>query len=274
MIKKIVNLLMVLAVFVGVAMPVESVAQSATTTTYVTAGIDKASSSNRLQVASVTGATTQWGGFVDGEYFTISGVDTSNNILSIKRGAGGVQTSHLVNAPVYLGPTSQAGPFQATDGTVSYPAPGPCVRASIAYLPVINMNDASIWDCPAQVSAAGASATSGTATATPYVWQLASRRSVRSNTLYRPVVNVNDTMRPFDYFIDYVSMSAARTVTLPAITSAFGVTVIIKHSAAANTLTVQAGVGQSVTTIGTASTTLQPGGILRLIGAAGVWETW
>ena len=72
----------------------------------------------------------------------------------------------------------------------------------------------------------------------------------------------------YDSYVEMTSMTAGRTVTLPSVTGILGKLIVVKHSAGAQTLTIQGANGQFVTTLGTLSTTVTHDNNLKLISTS------
>jgi hypothetical protein len=152
-----------------------------------------------------------------------------------------------------------AGNFQPTTGLtsgvfLSGNPKGSCVAASNEYSLVVNAQTASIWRC--LNSNWSGIITNNVATVFPYT----------------PVVNVAYTATLVDSFIEYISVTATRILTLPSISGFPGKMLIVKNStaaAAAAPVTVTGANGQFVGTLGTATYSLEAGlGPVRLISSS------
>lgn len=265
---------LVFALLVSVS-PIQ--AQTATTQTILSAAVT--SNATTMTVASITGMTAGTTAlYLDGEYVGIRTVPSTGTTIGVNRGQSGTRAvAHTAGEVVWVGPTGQPSPFQTLDGFPGMPAPGSCTSTSITYLPVINVVNGNIWDCQTLTTAAGASVTNGTTVSSGQIWQAVNFVNLGYSFPYRTVVNAAYTAKLYDVVIDYTSVSAARTVTLPGATGQFGKIYIIKNSGALSSgasLTVASSVGQYILTIGTTTDTVPWGGVARYIFQGAGWTTW
>lgn len=246
-------------------------AQTALTSTVLTATLSASGSANRMTVSSATGftassGTTDYLVYVDRELMRVQAV--SGTTITVQRGLQRTAiAAHLSGALVWVGPATS---FAQTD-----PIPGNCTSAAASqqYSPVINVVNGNMWECTSITTAANAISAPGTPT-TYGIWQLTNFVGAAYSFPYRTVVNAAYTAKYTDVVIEYISMTAGRTVTLPAVTQIYGKIYIIKHNAATTTLTVAVTSGQYILTLGTTSTSLFNGDVLRLISTGGGYVTW
>lgn len=117
-------------------------AQTTTTTTTLSAAITQPIGEppqRTISVASATGFTAGTTAlFVDRELMMVQAV--SGTTITVRRGAGGLLSPHANATTVYVGPVG-AGPFRR------YNPAGSCTATNELYLPQINTEDGSRWNC-------------------------------------------------------------------------------------------------------------------------------
>ena len=245
----------------------DAMAQTAVTNTVLTANLSQ--TGRTMTVTSATGFTASSGtatyyAYVDRELMRITAV--SGTTISIERGSQQTKAMpHRTSATVFVG---SAVTFVQSD-----PGYGQCTLAtSQQYTPVINIVNGTVWNCSQLTTAAAVSVNNFTATRTG-VWQASNLLNVMGSMPYTTVVNAAYTAKLSDVFIDYVSMTAARTITLPAVSTP-GKIFIVKHSAGDQTLTVGVSSGQYIATIGTTTLAVTHDNTARLISVGNGWVTW
>lgn len=250
-------------------MPVQTAqAQTAVTTTALSAAVSL--TANTINVVSATGFTASTGSvdyyvYVDREAMRITAV--SGTIISVQRGQLRTgNNSHRSGAIAFVGTASQFVPQD--------PAPGSCTRATGQLnTPLISTATGTLWDCSTIATAASLSAANPGQPSTG-VWQGVNLMGTSWVVPYKNPGNQAYTALLTDYFLDMNSMTAGRTITLPAVTDIRGKIYVIKHSAAAQTLTVAVSAGQYIATIGTTTITLSAGQSTNLISVGGGWATF
>ena len=243
-------------------------AQQALTTTALSGAMSLTTTT--FTVVSATGFTASTGvatyyAYVDREAMKITGV--SGTVITVQRGQLNTnQNSHRSGALVVVGLAER---FSSQD-----PSPGSCTRATgQLYSPLINTTTGTWWDCSTVATAASLSA-SNPGNPTAGVWQGVNLMGFMGLIPYKNPGNQNYTALFSDVFIDYNSITAARTVTLPAVTDIRGKIYIIKHSGANQTLTVSSSSGQFLTTIGTTTQAMSAGQSAFFISVGGGWATF
>lgn len=248
-------------------------AQTAVTITSLSGAVTDLGTTT-ISVTSTSGMTAGTTAiYIDREYMNVRSIGTTT--INVLRAQGGTKSAfHNTSAVVWVGPQGQGGPFSNTDGTVSQPAPGRCTATAMLYLPQINIVTGNIWDCPVSSTAAQQSGTTSVPpTGTTSYWQYVNSANVGGYYPYRSIANVAYSIKLYDDVVDYVSMTAARTATMPSISNVFGKTVLVKNSAASQALTVLGANGQYVGTIGTASIAITSGQSIRLLSVGTGWIT-
>lgn len=247
--------------------PSQTQAQTAVTTTALSQALDQ--TSRTLSVVSATGFTASTNTqtyyvYIDREAMQITAV--SGTTITVIRGQLRTnQTSHRSGAIAVVGLAER---FISQD-----PSPGSCVRGTDQrFTPLINVATGTWWDCSTINTAANLSA-SNPGNPTAGVWQGVNLMGLSFVLPYKNPGNQAYTALMSDVVLDMNSMTAARTITLPAVTDIRGKFYIIKHSGANQTLTVQSTQGQYLTTIGTTSITLSAGQSTMLISVGGGWAS-
>jgi hypothetical protein len=232
--------------FIVFALAQVASAQTTTTQTILSTAITN-TSSNIVNVASATGITAstvsvQTYIFVDSELMQVRAI--SGTQLTVIRGRRGRASTHAANSVVFFG---TAGTYnnatQVTGGVFIDSDPiGNCTANQQAFSLVVNPQTSSVWRC---LNSAWAATT-----------------TVPLSDVV-PVTTVTDaayTASLVDTFIQYTSVTSARTVTLPSITGYTGKMIIVDPAAGgATAITVAAANGQFVGTVGTASLTTSNG---------------
>lgn len=265
-------------ILAALAVPLQ--AQTTTTSTVLGAAITS-TTQTQVSVASATGITASTASaqrfiYVNRELMQVRSI--SGTTLTVIRGVGGtVATTHFANTVVFYGaPGAFNGGTGNTRGVFLASDPrGSCTPSGNEFLPVINPDTGNIFTCTSlnsKIHNNPVGATGGEAAV--FQWQAINLLPISASVPYRSITNAAYTASLADYFIDYNSMTAGRTVTLPAVTGIYGKVMVIKHSAQSFDVTVAAPVGQYVLTVGTASTTLSSGMSLRLISVGGGWATF
>lgn len=265
--NKMLNMLLVLTVILALAP--SSFAQTATVQTVLSAAVTSLTST-AFQVVSatgITGPTTAPFGyvFVDNELARV--VSVSGTTLTVARtGAMGSHVStHLTGAPVYWG-LDGASPFVTRDPKYGVTTgSGQCTAANYRFLPIINVQNGNIWQCDSTTTR----------------WGLVNLSPMTAMAFKRkPVSDAAVTLTLADIgVVAYTTISAARTVTLPAITNIDGVWFIITEEnsnlQAAQTITVTGVNGQLIGPGSLTNATITTnGGTLRLYSANSLWHTW
>ncbi len=144
-----------------------------------------------VTVASTSGAAAGYLAFVDREALLVTAVNSSTS-LSVQRGYNGtVAASHASGALTYL---DRANYFYASE-----PGSGTCTAGAQVVTPHVNVLTGNLTAC-----------VNGR-------WQGTNLNPFTLSTFPRtPVTNVAYTVLPTDVIVAYTSLSAARTVTLPA----------------------------------------------------------
>jgi len=243
-------------------------AQTAVTTTALSRALNM--TDTVLYVVSATGFTASSGTatyyvYIDREAMEIRSV--SGTTITVRRGQLQTnQTSHRSGAIAVVGLAER---FISQD-----PYPGSCTRATDQrFTPLINVVTGTWWDCSTVDTAAVLSA-SNPGNPDAGVWQGVNLMGFANVVPYKNPGNQAYTALLSDFFIDMNSMTAGRTITLPAVTDLRGKIYIIKHSAAAQTLTVASSAGQYIVTIGTTTQTLSAGQSAMFISVGGGWATF
>lgn len=128
------------ALLLSLALTVPAAAQTSIDTTTVSTLMT--ASQNYVVLASATGVEVGGGIYIDREYMTVASSWVSGTRVPVIRGVAGVNGSHAVDTPVYVGP---AKAFQRTDRS------GQCVAAEQAYLPWINVVEGGVYHCSSTV---------------------------------------------------------------------------------------------------------------------------
>ena len=261
-------------------------AQTATTQTINTVAISATAA--QITVASTTGfsATTfgqEYDMWVDGELMQVNSVNTTTGVIGVSRGrsptrAGAHPTASLVFFGLVGGTTATGGrsPFINQN-----PAPGAtCLSTTFAYLPLINPADGTISNCLATVGTA-ALGTMGTNAYGRWISYNFRQWSYGHPTTH--VVDANYTATLADEFIIISRLTAARTITFPAITGVAGKTyVVINNTEGPSIVTLAGTANQGVGTTAGGTVTLSPSlnnNRVRLVSvatSAGGWSyaTW
>lgn len=254
----------------ALALVVPSLARAQTTIVQTTlAAAITSTSQTAVTVASTSNisastASAQQFLYVNRELMRINAVNSSTNVLTVVRGWGNtIATRHNNQAVVFAG---QGGSrWNAATGDVSGPGPfilttpqGPCTPANQPFTASINTATGDISVCEDYV--AGAPGTVGLRGQ----WRTHHWERYSSNTGVTNVNNTNYTALLTDSFIHVMNVSAARTVTLPAITGIEGKVITVRNDGTGAAVTVAGsnaqGVGTGpgpVNTVGTVS--LAPG---------------
>lgn len=121
-------------------------AQTATTSTTLSSAVTSTSATT-IVVASATNVEAGGALFVDRELMDVTAV--SSTTVSVRRGMSGTKAAtHASGALVYVASKSQkAGVFQSDQ------AWGTCTRAAEPFLPQVDTNTGSVWDCPVGATA-------------------------------------------------------------------------------------------------------------------------
>ncbi len=144
--KTIYNLALSFALLAGflACAPAPASAQTTTTSTTLNAAMTRGDTS--INLASSTGVTASGlgpvtGGYIDREYITFT-TNVSGNIWNVKRGVGGIQSSHLSGALVWIGPPSvfDLGPNDRQ---------GACTATLFQYLPLVEVRSGQLMNCDA-----------------------------------------------------------------------------------------------------------------------------
>lgn len=270
-------------------------AQTSTYSTITTAAI------NTTQTCFVLAATTsmqasgaasgpggqpqEWDLWFDGEWAKINTVNTTSNQVCVMRGKSPTRAGpHATASIVFYGPAGKtpfvvSAPDQNSPGVVNLDGQfGSCVSTNYTFLPLINVTNGSIYNCLPTL-AQGALGTVGTNSYGKWVVY-----GFRQWTTGHPVTMVNDaayTATLADEFIIVERLTAARTITFPAITGIQGKAyVIINNTENGNLITLAPSASQLMAT--STSITLSPSvnnNRIRLISvptSAGGWAyaTW
>ncbi len=223
------------------------------------------------------GTPQEWDLWFDGEFTKINSVNTTANQVCVMRGKSPTRAgTHALGSIVFYGPAGKV-PFILGSPDVNNPGPatqtggqfGTCVSTNYAFLPLVDVTDGSVWNCI-------------TDSGSVQRWIV---YAFRQWTTGHPVTNISDaayTATLADEFINFVGLTAGRTVTLPAITGIVGKTMIIKNGTQnGSTITVASTASQGVGSPGNATNTTNAsqGAVLRLfsyVTAAGGWSwaTW
>lgn len=220
-----------------------------------------------MLVASATGftassGTLQYWAVVDQEAMRIRAV--SGTTITVDRGVDGTQTAHRTASVVF---TQRVQAFILQDKIANTT----CTRAAEVYMPQVNPRTGNIWDCDSGLG----------------YWRAVNLGATADGMPYHPVTDAAYTAGLYDYFIDYNSLTAARTVTLPAITGIVGKVMIIRNPGQGFTITVAGSAAQGVGThiSGTTGSVVNLGAVLRVVSARAnanitgpggpwYWATW
>lgn len=204
------------------ALAVTGFGQSATTQTTLNGAITSTTGTTFV-VASVTGfsastQTQEYDLFVDGEFMKVQAVNTTAVSVTVTRAIRGTRaTTHPTGALVWFGVAGSLGPFV---NQTPYPGSA-CTATQYTRLPLVNWQSGEISYC------------------TGSVWNSwgTNRQSI-DRVPYTGVADTAYTAKLTDYIIAYTSLSAARTVTLPAATGLIGKVIIIRNEStiASNTI--------------------------------------
>lgn len=254
------------------ALAVPGFAQTPTTQTVLSASV-ASSSAKQLNVASATGisastASAQTFIFVGGEQMQIQAI--SGTTLTVIRGVGRTfATPHNLNDIVWYG--AGGGRYDAGTGSTSgvfVPVTpiGPCTATNSTFLPIVNPTNGDVSNCIASYGPApsGSPALVGT---TGH-WQTISLHQYAMGLGVTNVADVAYTATLADTFINYVTLTTTRVLTLPAITGIEGKIIIVKKSSSGTSaITVTSAAQQGVGTgPGTGTVTVSgQGESLRLI---------
>jgi hypothetical protein len=256
---KMKTMLLVACLWIASAFTPAVFGQTTTVQTALSAAITT-SNTNTITVVSATGlvastASAQTFLYVDAELMQLRTI--SGTTLTVTRGsAGTVASPHQLGSLVMHGPP---GTFSPTTGFASgvflqADPKGSCTAASNQYTLVANAQTATIWRC-----------LNGN-------WSGIITNNRIAVFPYTPVVNAAYTATLVDTFIEYISVTATRILTLPSISGTPGKILIVKNStaaAAAAPVTVTGANGQFVGTLGTATYSLEAGlGPVRLISSS------
>ena len=209
------NLILILALAVALVLSATPLsAQTTTTQTSLSAAVTNGFATN-VVVASTSGfsASTQtvtYYLFVDGEQMKVNTVNTATGSIGVSRAVNATRaTSHPSGAVVWFGPAG-ASPFVSQN-----PFPGTsCTATDYQYLPLINMNTGQVIQCRNSRFTTGDSGISG-------------------------IADANFTASLGDYIIEYTSITAARTVTLPTpVAGMRGKVYIVKNTSTVGTNTI------------------------------------
>lgn len=120
------------------AFAASSFAQTTTTSTTLSSAITSTSATT-ISVASATGFTAGTTSlFVDRELMDV--ISVSGTTIGVRRGSGGITSTHASGATVYVGPRA-GGPFIASEKA------GSCTSTNELYLPQINPTSGNRYDC-------------------------------------------------------------------------------------------------------------------------------
>ena len=191
-----------LSILLVLALAVSGAAQTATTSTTLSAAVTSVSATT-FRVTSATGfvANTTWA-YVDRELVRVLAV--SGTTISVQRGANGTApATHASSAVIYVGPF---------DIFRSYDPAGSCTATNERYLPQINQSTGTLWNCVNSK------------------WQGTSfgPLAVSSGWPRTPVADAAYTVKLTDVIVGMTTITAARTVTLPAATGLDGKIYIIQ----------------------------------------------
>lgn len=278
------TLIIALVLVVAAASAIPAEAQTSTYSTVTSAAVNTTqlcflvASTTNMQAsgaASGPGGTPQeWDLYFDGEFAKINSVNTTSNQVCVTRGKAPTRAGkHPTAALVFFGPAG-AVPFIYSAPLVNIPGPpdnrgafGSCDPTQFSFLPLINVQDGSIWSC--LTSARGAR------------WESYSFRMWATG---HPVVSIIDaayTATLADEFINYNSLTTTRILTLPAITGVLGKTlVVLNGGSTSQTITITPVNGQTIGQAAVATLALAGvGNVTRLISVlsstgAWVWATW
>ena len=295
---------LLIAAILVVAFSASGFAQGTTYQTVLTAAVSGGTGNQRIFSVASTGTagnpnscspstqTTTYWIFVDGELGKIQSVSGSN--LSVTGGVNGTrQTGHPNYSVVWCGATGGYTGQVGVPFTSVAPIPNTaCTPTNYAYLPIINVSNGTQngewYNCIPLLTNLAAVGVGNPATGNlngSGRWITFS--SIRTIAFNHPVTPLNDAAYSaslVDEFINFLSLTTGRTITLPAITGILGKTIVIKNSTVnTSTITIQTSSTQGMNSnSGTGSTSMTmsgPGAITRLIsvitGAGGWgWTTW
>lgn len=227
--KTLFKILALTALIVG--LQTATFAQTATVRTTLSAAIT--ASQTTATVTSTSGVATplsdapQWM-FIENELVRISAI--SGTTLTIVRGQNGTASptgGHRSGTLVWIGPTIN---FITTDPY------GTCTRGAEIYLPKINVRNGKAWDCILS------------STNTTNQWTAVNYQQLGNARPYKklPVTAITYTLLPTDDIVGYNS-NVAGTITIPALTGAYGKTYTIQQEvSAAVSITLTPSAGQLI----------------------------
>lgn len=129
---------LILILTVAAMLAFSGFAQTALTSTTTAEAVD--GTETQITITSASGVAVGDIAYVDREAMKVTAVDTTNNVITVRRGAGGIVSSHASGRPIYI---------DIPEAFISKELAGSCTAGSEYpnYTPLINVNTGSVFTC-------------------------------------------------------------------------------------------------------------------------------